>query len=318
MAPLFRRPDGTHIPGLSPERRFMPYMMPGRNESCVYHEQTYDISKTRKWLREFNRSNPPQTATMFHLFMWAAAQGLHLHPRMNRFVSNHRLYQRKGVHVSFAAKKEFSPTAPLVTVKKEFQANEPVAGAVADMTSLITEGRSDQDRQVDKELKLALLLPALLLRLVLGLLKLLDRWNLLPGFMIKSDPMYASLFVANLGSVGLDNTFHHLYEYGTVSIFAALGTQKKTVFIGRGGAPEVRDGMQVRFTLDERIIDGFYAGEALRMVQRIIEDPEKYIGAPAEVAAGHNPHFGALFAEQNGAAGDGEQGGREAAREEAA
>lgn len=294
---IFRRSDGDLIKDLPPERRFMPYMMPGRNESAVYHEQTYDISKTRQWLRDFNRASPPQTATMFHLFLWVAGQGLHLYPRMNRFVSGRRLYQRRGSHVSFAAKKEFTPTAPLVTVKKTFERNEPFAHAVRDMTGMIGEGRSGKARRVDKELRLALLLPGLILRFLLWILRGLDRINLMPRSMIESDPMYASLFVANLGSVGLDNTFHHLYEYGSISVFAALGTQKKALVLGRDGRAEVRDVMQARWTLDERVIDGFYAGEALRFVQKVMEDPEKYLGRPEAVAAGENPEFGRLYAE---------------------
>ena len=290
--PLFSRADGELIRDVSPERRIMPFLMPGRNESAVYHEQTYDIGKTRRWLRDFNRANPPQAATMFHLFLWACSQGLHRNPRMNRFVAGRRLYDRHGVQVSFAAKKEFTAAAPIVTVKKSFERDEPFAGAVADMTGLITQGRRGEDRQVDKELRLALRLPALILRLVLWVLRGLDRLNLMPRGMIDSDPMYASLFVANLGSVGLDNTFHHLYEYGTISIFAVLGTQKKALVVGRGGAPEVREVLQVRWTLDERIIDGQYAGEGMRFVQRVMEDPERYLGNPAEAAAGRLPHFG--------------------------
>ncbi len=295
--PLFRRSDGDLIKGLSPERRIMPYLMRGRNESAVYHEQTYDISKARRWLREFNRAKPAQPATMFHLFLWVAGQGLILHPHLNRFVSAGRLYQRRGSHVSFAAKKEFSSAAPLVTVKKTFARNEPFAESVRDMTGQIGEGRTGKPRQVDKELRLALLLPGLLLRLVLWILRGLDRFNLLPRTMIESDPMYASLFVANLGSVGLDNTYHHLYEYGTISLFAVLGTQKKVMVVGRDGKPEMREVMQARWTLDERVIDGFYAGEALRYVQRVMEDPERYLGKAEAVAAGENTQFARMYAE---------------------
>ena len=295
--PLFGRSDGDVIRGLSPERRIMPYLMRGRNESCVYHEQNHDIGKARRWLRDYNRASPPQPATMFHLFLWVCGQGLLLYPHLNRFVSAGRLYQRRGSHVSFAAKKEFSLAAPLVTVKKSFERNEPFAQSVKSMTGMIGEGRSGKKRQVDTELRLALLLPGLILRFLLWILRGLDRINLMPGSMIRSDPMYASLFVANLGSVGLDNTFHHLYEYGTISVFAALGTQKKGMVIGRDGTAEVRDVMQVRWTLDERVIDGFYAGEALRYVQRAMEDPERYLGKAEAVAAGQNPEFGKLFEE---------------------
>jgi len=138
---------------------------------------------------------------------------------------------------------------------------------------------------------IALLLPGLLLRSVLWCLGGLDFLNLMPRSMIESDPMYASLFVANLGSVGLDNTFHHLYEYGTISIFAVMGTQKKAIVVGRDGNPEVREVLQIRWTLDERIIDGMYAGESMQLVKKIMEDPERYIGKPEEVAAGSGPEL---------------------------
>jgi len=116
----------------------------------------------------------------------------------------------------------------------------------------------------------------------------LDRLNLLPNKMLANDPMHASMFVANLGSIGLSNTFHHLYEYGTVSIFAAIGTRRKTVFISRNGTREVRDDLQVRWTLDERIADGHYAAYTARLVQSIMEDPERYLGKPEDVASATN------------------------------
>lgn len=262
----------------------LPFIMKGRNESAVYHRVTYDISKTRKWLRDYNRASPPQPATMFHLYLWACAQALHEHPTMNRFVSGGRTYQREQVSIAFAAKATFAPEAPLKTVKCEFPRNEPFAAAVERITSSITDGRKGPARAIDKELALASWVPVLLLRLIMWLLALLDRVNLLPRSLIDSDPMFASLFVANLGSVGLDDSYHHLYEYGSIGIFAVMGTQKKTVFIGRDGAPVVRDGMLLNYTLDERIADGYQSAVAMKYAQKLVEDPERYIGAPEQAA----------------------------------
>ena len=47
----------------------------------------------------------------------------------------------------------------------------------------------------------------------------------------KRDPLYASAFVANMGSLGLDAPFHHLYEYGGISIFAGFGGVKNEVVV---------------------------------------------------------------------------------------
>lgn len=281
---LSSRVDGTMIRDESPERRIMPFLMPRRNDCAVYHAATYDIGKARRWLRAYNRANPPQTATLFHMFLWACGQSLAAYPRMNRFVVGHRLYQRRSIEISFAAKRELSPEAPTFTVKVPTADGEPFAHTAARVAGSIRDGRHGQKRAVDRELALALWLPAFLLKLILWLWATLDRWGLLPRALIADDPMYASLFVANLGSVGLKNTFHHLYERGTVSMFAVLGPAEKSIVAGKSG-PEVRESMDVRWTFDERITDGYYAAMSLRNVRSIMEDPERHIGAPEAVAA---------------------------------
>jgi hypothetical protein len=98
--------------------------------------------------------------------------------------------------------------------------------------------------------------------------------------MIGPDPMFASLFAANLGSVGIDNTFHHLYEYGTVSLFGVLGTMRKETVLGEDGKPVGRETVQVRWTFDERINDGLYCAGSLQIVRDVVERPDQVIGPP--------------------------------------
>src|SRR5688500_5316373 len=93
--PLFRRPDGELIRDESPIRRMIPYVMRTRNEAAVYHEEYYDLTLTKPWLKEWNR-NHEQAATLFHLYIWAAGRGLNARPGLNRFVAGGRLYQRRG------------------------------------------------------------------------------------------------------------------------------------------------------------------------------------------------------------------------------
>jgi len=138
---------------------------------------------------------------------------------------------------------------------------------------------------VDKEVSLVMALPGFLVRFAVWLVRFLDRWNLLPWFMIKNDPMYASLFLANLGSVGLADTYHHLYEYGTVSIFGVMSFPRRTAFVEEGRVV-VKDGLPVRWTFDERINDGFYASRSLRIVEEILADPERRLGKPEAATAG--------------------------------
>jgi pyruvate/2-oxoglutarate dehydrogenase complex dihydrolipoamide acyltransferase (E2) component len=277
--PLFRRPDGTLVRDESNVRKMIPYLMRGRNESAVYHESNYDLTRTRPWLRAWNRAHSESPATLFHLLMYGFARAFHERPGLNRFIAGGRIYQRNHVELSFAAKKVMDADAPMVTVKVRVPKDEPFDAFVSRVASTIASARTDRLTAVDKELKIVLAMPGMVVRGVMAALRGLDALNRMPGAMIETDPLYATAFVGNLGSLGLDNTFHHLYEYGTISFFGAIGTTNKSVVVGRDGQPTVRDTVQVRWTFDERINDGFYCATGLKVAQRVVVDPERYIGA---------------------------------------
>jgi len=276
--PLFRRSDGDLVRDLPPVRAIVPYLMRRRNESAVYHEALYDVGRARRWLRAYNRSHA-QRATLFHLLLYACARALHLRPGLNRFVSGGRVYARRGVSIAFAAKKEMKDEAPFATVKLAFPEREGFEDSVRRVAAAVGEGRGEGARPIDRETALLVRLPGFLLSFLTRLASWLDSLNLLPAFLMRDDPFFSSLFLANLGSVGLSDTFHHLYEYGTVSLFGVMGTVRSTVAAGSAG-PEVREILQVRFTLDERVSDGFYAGRSLRIAQDILEHPDRFLGPP--------------------------------------
>ncbi len=276
--PFGDRPDGILVRGESPVREMMPYLMRGRNESVAYHDASYDISRSSQWLEQYNRQHPEARATLFDLFIWAVAYVAHARPGINRFVSGGRIYQRREVSLSFAAKKRFDAAAPLVTIKLRFpERQEPFAACVQRIAAGIDEACNGPPRTVDRETQFAMRLPRFLLRAALWGYRVLDYCNLLPGKVIENDPLYASMFVANLASLGLDNTFHHLYEHGTCSVFAALGLPRRTVVPGAGSTFESRLVWSVRWTLDERIADGFYSAGCMRLLKSILENPGEFV-----------------------------------------
>ena len=97
--------------------------------------------------------------------------------------------------------------------------------------------------------------------------------NLLPTALLADDPLYASAFVANLGSVGLDAAFHHLYEYGTIPIFATMGRIHRAPHVFENGSVGSREVFRMRYTYDERVEDGFYAARALERLAACLNDP---------------------------------------------
>jgi hypothetical protein len=266
--PLFGRPDGTLATDVPPVRRIMPYLMRTRSESTVFLEQELDLTKTLPFIEAFNAAHPDTRISVFHLFLWATVKALDARPRLNRFASGGRIYQRNGIWISYSAKKAMNDDSPIITLKRRFDPTLSLEETVRYIYGDVKEGRSDKLSHVDKELKGFLMVPGPILSLLVRLQRWLDAVNLLPRVMIEPDPLYASLFIANIGSLKLESPFHHLYEYGTISVFAAIGKKKELV------TPHgTRTVCSVKYTLDERVEDGLYCATALDLVRKVVEDP---------------------------------------------
>ncbi|MBI3180870.1 MAG: hypothetical protein HYZ28_01865 [Myxococcales bacterium] len=273
--PLFSRPDGKLATGVPPSRRIMPYIMRTRNESAVYFEQEVDITRTLEFIERFNATRP-RRITLFHVFLWAAVRVLRERPRLNRFVSGNRIYQRDGIWISYSAKKALTDDAPIVVLKRRFDPTLSFEALVDFVRGDVDKGRSDEKSHLDKELALFLRLPGPILRWGIRLVRWLDRWNLLPGSFIHPDPMYASLFIANLGSVKLESAYHHLYEYGNIPLFAAIGRRKVAPAVDAEGRLFTRQICSIKYSLDERVEDGLYCAGALELLRSMIEDPSAH------------------------------------------
>ncbi len=265
---LFSRADATPATDVPHARQIMPFIMRTRTESTVYFEQHIDLTRTQPFIDGWNAAHPDQKISVFHVFLWAAVEALNERPRLNRFVMGSRLWQRTGIHLSFSAKKRLDDHAPIVVIKREFEPGQTFEQLVDFVYADVREGRSDKKSHVDKELNLFLSLPAPLLRLGVRVLRWLDDVNLLPHSFIAPDPMYCSMFVANLGSVKLDSAFHHLYEWGNCPFFAAIG-QTQTVLTPEG--PRLM--CSIKYSFDERVEDGLYCAKALELLRKRLEDP---------------------------------------------
>jgi hypothetical protein len=269
-----RRRDGT-LAKVAPYRRIMPFLMRGKNESSVLFEQHLDMSRAQPWLEDWNRRTG-QHATAFHLVLHALGRMLHERPQLNRFIAGRRIYDRRGVFMTFAAKKAMREDAPLATVKREFPRAERFAEMVAALATDIRVAKSDAVSKVDKELAVFLRFPGFLLAASVALLRWLDGLGLAPRALIGDDPMYTSAFVANLGSLKIDAAYHHLYEYGNCPLFCTVGRLAAAPVVVDGEV-QVRPSLLLRYSYDERVEDGFYAASGIALLRAWIEDPADWI-----------------------------------------
>ncbi len=255
----------------------MPHVSPRRNDSVFHLAQDIEVETALEFLEKHNATRPPdRPATLFHLLLRALSQGLVLRPAINRFVKGGRLWQRRGDYLTFSAKREIADGAPLLTIKRRFDAEgESLDEMVDAVYERLRPARRGVASTSDKETALLLRLPHALTAAIVRAADALDSLGLLPLSVIEPDPLYTSMFVANLGSVGHDAGFHHLWERGTCSVFCVLGRIKP--------GPDGRRIVTVCWTYDERIEDGLYSFGYTNGIQRRLESPELLLASPAEL-----------------------------------
>jgi hypothetical protein len=273
---FYDRPDGARVRGLPAFNAILPYVMRNRNEAAVLFSRDIEVEAAMSYVRrkniELGGDSGSDHYSLFGLLIAAVVRSIALKPRLNRFVHRRGVYQRKGISVSFIVKKSLTEGAAEGSAKLRFESDDTIASAMEKISEGIDAARGGEPRPDDREYGLAHSLPFGKAALTL-FFRMLDRFNIAPPRMLEADPLFTSVYIANLGSIGLDTPYHHLYEWGTASVFMVVGRvfQKET---RRGGGPELRHFVNVKFTVDERIAEGIYFAHAAALFQRLVAKPE--------------------------------------------
>lgn len=268
---LGHRSDGVKVKDLSPTRAILPYLFRTRSESTVYFELLVDARKIAPFL-DRERARTGKKITLLHMILLAVARVLERRPRLNRFTANGRIYQRHGIWLSFSAKTTKTDDGAVVALKRRVDPAWDLSAVVDAASGVIADSRAGQRNQSDKELALALALPSFMIKIAVRAVRSLDACGLLPRSLIDGDPLFASAFIANLGSIGMDAPFHHLYEYGNIPLFIAVGKERTELAL-EDGVVVPRPVIPFRFSFDERVEDGLYCLAALEMLRAMLEDP---------------------------------------------
>lgn len=250
-----------------------PFMMKGRNESIAYYPVVVDAENLLDHVEKVKGT--PEEISIFEAVMLALVRILRERPTLNRYIIGRRLYQRHDVELSFVARREYSLDSSETNVVVNVKPGDDAATALAKLRGEIKVAKSGEHKDDDALISLFLKMPRSVLRLAVNALATWDFYVDTPGFLRGIDPMRCSAYVANLGSVGLGAAYHHLFEWGTCSLFVTIGQIRPTVVVGPDGNPAVRRTMELKIALDERIADGYYDARALELFDSYLNDPEQ-------------------------------------------
>ena len=255
--------------------QFMAYLMPNRADNEAHINVDIDCRPLDAFLAKKNEGRTEDKYTYFHIFLAAMVKCFVLRPRMNRFISGNRLYMRDHISVSFVVKKKFEDKSEEGLAYKKYGEKDTIDTLHESIMEEIHQCRREDvlDNSTDMMTRL-LKLPRWLLHIIVDILFSLDRKGKVPYDLIKADPNYSSIFLTNLGSIGMDSGYHHLNNWGTNSFFGMIGKKHLAPEWHEDGTCDVYPVISLGLTLDERIGDGFYYAGTVRLLHKILENPE--------------------------------------------
>lgn len=275
-----RRPDGELV-NTSKYHELEFYIMRTKTESIIYYNTLVDLSNTYKFLEEYNKEKEEKDKlTLFQIYLTAAGRTITLRPKINRFISGRRLWQRNQIKFAFVVNKEKSENSDEVNAMVEFDPFDTLETIQKRLYKILYQARNEENPN-EKDIKFYGSLPRWLIRLIFWVVRWTDEHNI-PIYSITKDvPMWCSMYLAHLGSIGIDAVYHHLFEMGTAGILTTIGTIHKAPVVDQEtGKIEVKEVMELKVSIDDRIASGIYTGPTMDLFKELIENPESLLKPP--------------------------------------
>lgn len=278
---MSRRNDAVRVYDIAPYKQIFPFIMPKRCDSLVYQNTVLDLTNTVKFIKE-HASEDGRNYRVFEVFLAAILRTIVLRPELNRFVADYKYWQRSELSVNFVVKESYTDDAPEHSMPLYFKPEMTLDEISAIINGAIIEQRNPASQNfTDEAILFFLRFPKTVIRSIVAIARLLDRHGKAPKALRDADGLHTSLFVSNMGSIGLGggSPHHHLYEWGTTSLFVTMGILRR-VRRKEGNTIVHSDQMEIGITVDERITDGFYFTKSMKLFQQLLDDPQQLLERP--------------------------------------
>lgn len=268
-----KRPDGKLCKNIDPFMKIIPYIMFQRNDAMNFNFQEIDCTG----LDEFCRREKSKELGIgyMQLTMAAIVRSIYERPEVNRFIMNGRIYQRDKVWMSFTVQRSLRGQTPETTVKIPFEGTESLYEITEKINKAIEENTVvGEQNDTDKLARIVMGLPGGLFKPAVKFLMWCDRHNLLPRSIIDASPFHTSFFITNLKSLGIGTILHHVYNFGTTSLFVSMGKERYLPVVDQKEHITIKKQMELGITTDERICDGLYFARTIKIMKKYLEHPE--------------------------------------------
>ena len=279
------RTDGRKIRTLSPMAQITMYFQWERNICSNLFSESFEITHVERYIRQ-KRKEGLTDFGITHVLLSAYVRALCKYPQLNRFISGQKVFSRgEDIQYCMVIKKEMTIDSPDTSIKVHLRRTDTADDVYKKLNAAVDEVKASQelDSGIDNLIGYLNLIPGVLLKFVVWLLKLLDYFGLLPKFLLELSPFHGSLFFTSMGSLGIPPIYHHLYDFGNIPCFGAFGCKRRALEVQEDGSVVQKKYVDVKFVLDERIVDGYYYAAFFKHFRNILRHPEILDLAPGEL-----------------------------------
>ena len=263
------RADGKKLRNTDPMYKVAAHIMDKRVDSM--NMITIDIPYAP--MQEYVNKKRKEGISISHmaLILSAYIRTMAKYPELNRFIVNKQPYQRNEIAVGMVVLQSLESHEGTMS-KMYFDKNDTIIEVNNKINKYVAENREAPEKNgTEKIIKFLLSFPGLL-TVGVKLFKFLDKHGLLPKFIIDMSPFHMSLGITNLASIRTNHIYHHCYEFGTTSVFFAMGNLRE-IPKRKGSEIIFERSLPIGVTMDERICSGSYFATAFRYMKKLLSDP---------------------------------------------
>ena len=279
------RIDGRRIRTLAPMAQITAFFQVERNTCSNLFEESFEITNIDRYIRQ-KRKEGYKDFGITHVLLAAYVRGVAKYPQLNRFISGQKVFSRgEDIQYCMVIKKDMTLESPDTSIKVHLNPHDTAVDVYEKLNAAVADVKKTQelDSNLDSLIMYLNLIPSVVLKFVVWLLKLLDYFGLLPKFLLELSPFHGSLFFTSMGSLGIPPIYHHLYDFGNLPVFGAFGCKRRALEVLEDGTVVQKKYIDVRFVLDERIVDGYYYATFFKYYRRLLAHPEVLDAPPEEV-----------------------------------
>lgn len=267
------RSDGKKVKGMNIIDKAEPFFMPQRIDAVNYTTVKIPCDKMDEFIARERRNG--NTYSYMHLVIATIVRVLYTRKKLNRFIMRGTIYQRNYISVSMDIKKKLEDEGEQVTLKFYFTGKENLneIKQIVD-TEIANNLKEDVVHGTTKVAKKFTALPDFLFRWAMKFANWADKHGLLPKSLIKASPFHTSCFLTNLKSIKLGHIYHHLYNFGTTTMFVSMGKEKVEPYVENNKELKLGKFLNLGMSLDERVADGLYMGKSLKLCQDLLANPD--------------------------------------------